>query len=145
MNDTLPAQLDELARIASVIRSGLEEAEALIPPLNELLAELSAHGISGFESEGPALYCRIAGTSGVLTDERIIYAAVLIMPGGIGATCWDAGEYAERWSSAVHEPPELTCRFVAFDDCPAVVRALIPRHVPRLIASLLRAFTVMAV
>jgi hypothetical protein len=42
----------ELARLTTTIRSGLEEAEALIPMLNAQLAELAALGVIGHQVEG---------------------------------------------------------------------------------------------
>jgi hypothetical protein len=144
MNDTLAGQAEELARLTSLIRTGLAEAESTIPMINELLAELADLGITHFEIEGPSIYCRVAGTSGAVTDDHVIYAAVLIMPGGIGATRWAADEYTERYGDSNHEPPQLSERFVPFEECPPVVRAVLSRHVSRLVGGLLRDFKVLA-
>jgi hypothetical protein len=144
MNDTLAGQAEELARIVSLIRIGLAEADLKIPAINEQLAELADLGITQFEIEGPSLYCRVAGTSGALSDDHFVYAAALIMPGGIGATRWDADEYTERYGDSPHESPQLSCRFVPFEECPPVVRAMLARHTSRLVGGLLRDFKVLA-
>ena len=144
MNETLSGQAEELARLASVIRSGLAEAESSIPMINEQLGELADLGITNFEIEGPTVYCRVAGTSGAYTDDQVLYAAALVMPGGIGATRWNADEYGERYGDSFHEPPPLSERFVPYEECPLVVRALISRYASRLVGSLLRDFKVLA-
>ena len=142
MNDTLAVQADGLARLASILRNGLAEAESTVPVLNERLAVLAAVGCTDIEIDGPAIFSLVAGISGTLTDERIVYAAALVMPGGIGA-CWGGDEYAERF----HESPydaAIGHPFVPFDECPPVVRALIASHVSPLIGALLRGFQLLA-
>ena len=143
MNDTVAVQADELARLASILQNGLAEAESTIPVLNEHLAALAAVGCTDIEIDGPAVFSRTAGLSGAATDERIVYAAALVMPGGIGASRWGGDEYAERFHESPYEPA-IGHRFVPFDECPPVVRALIARHASRLVAALLRDFQVLA-
>jgi hypothetical protein len=143
MNDTLAVQADELTRLASILQNGLAEAESNIPILNERLAVLAAVGCVDIEIDGPAVFSRVAGISGTTTDERIVYAAALVMPGGIGASRWGGDEYAERFHESPYAPA-IGHRFVPFDECPPVVRALIASHVSRLIGALLRGFQVLA-
>ena len=143
MNDNLAVQADELARLTFILKNGLAEAESTIPILNEHLAELAAVGCTDIEIDGPAVFSRTAGMSGAATDERIVYAAALVMPGGIGASRWGGDEYAERFHESPYDPA-IGHRFVAFDDCPPVVRALIARHASRLVGALLRDFQVLA-
>ena len=143
IDDTLAVQADELARLASILQNGLAEAESTIPVLNERLAVLAAVGCVDIEIDGPAVFSRTAGMSGAATDERIVYTAALVMPGCIGASRWGGDEYAERF----HESPSeqaIGHRFVPFDDCPPVVRALIFLHASRLVGALLRDFQVLA-
>lgn len=143
MNDTIAGQAEELARLAAIIRTGLTEADSTIPAINEMLAELADVGITNHEIEGPTVFCRVAGLSGAHTDEHVLYAAALVMPGGIGATRWGSDEYAERFYESPHESPSLSERFVPYGQCPPVVRALIHRHASRLVSSLLRDFKVL--
>ena len=42
---------------------GLDSAESAIPGINDLLAELATLGLTKFQIEGPAVYCRPAGPS----------------------------------------------------------------------------------
>jgi hypothetical protein len=95
MNDTLAVQADELTRLASILQNGLAEAESTIPILNERLAVLAAVGCTDIEINGPAVFSRVAGISGTITDERIVYPAALITPGVIGDSRWGGDEYAE--------------------------------------------------
>jgi hypothetical protein len=41
----------------------------------------------------------------------VVFAATLVMPGGLGCTIWGAEEYAERYGESGHEPPDLRERF----------------------------------
>lgn len=138
MNTVLEQQVDALARLASMIRTGLAQAELAVPPINELLAELADMGVCSFEYEGPAVYCRPAGRSSDYDDSFIIYSAALTLPGGIGAALWSSCEYSERAEHFYSEPIDLRSRFVAFDQCPGPVKALVVSHTGKLLDGLLR-------
>jgi hypothetical protein len=141
MNDTLPVQADELARLASLLQNGLAEAESTVPILNEHLAALAAVGCTEIEIDGPAVFSRTAGMSGAATDERIVYAAALVMSGGIGASRWGGDEHAARLHESPCEPA-IGHRFVPFDDYPTVMRTLIAQHANRPVGALLCDFQV---
>lgn len=138
MNSVLEQQVDALARLAATIRTGLTQAELAVPPINELLADLAEMGVCNFEYEGPAVYCRPAGRSSDYDDSFIIYSAALTLPGGIGAALWSACEYSERAEHFYSEPTDLRSRFVAFDQCPGPVKALVVSHTGKLLDGLLR-------
>lgn len=138
MNAVLEQQVDALSRLALTIRTGLAQAELAVPPINELLAELAEMGVCNFEYEGPAVYCRPAGRSSDYDDAFIIYSAALTLPGGIGAALWSSCEYSERAERCYSEPIDLRSRFVAFDECPGPVKALIVSHTGKLLDGLLR-------
>jgi hypothetical protein len=138
MSSVLEQQVDALARLASTIRNGLTQAELAVPPINELLADLADMGVCNFQYEGPAVYCRPAGRSSVYDDSFIIYSAAFVQPGGIGAALWSSCEYSERAEHFYGEPTDLRSRFVAFDQCPGPVKALVVSHAGRLLDGLLR-------
>jgi hypothetical protein len=73
----------------------------------------------------------------------VIFAATLVMPGGLGCTIWSAEEYAERYGESGHEPPDLRERFASYDRLPAIVRATLPAHAPKLLVQLLQSFSVL--
>ncbi|NQW48251.1 MAG: hypothetical protein HQ464_10870 [Planctomycetes bacterium] len=66
-----------------MMRIGLDNAESAIPGINDQLAELATLGITDFQIEGPAVYCRPAGPSSAFDDSYVVFQAVILMPGGI--------------------------------------------------------------
>jgi len=143
MDDTYSRRADELAILAGLLRSSVALAGSAIPPINEQLAELAAMGVDNFEIEGPLVLARAAGASLAFDDARIVWAAALVAPHGIGGTLWDADEHAKRYGDSNFEAPHLRPRFVPFERCPPIVRAMLPAHAPKLIAQLLQSFTVL--
>jgi len=85
MRRFLPERAAELARLTLTIRSGPEQAEAMVPPLDDQLNELAMLGITSHQVEGPSVYARPAGLSNDTDDAIVVFQAVLLMPGGIGA------------------------------------------------------------
>jgi hypothetical protein len=63
MHEILTERVAELAQLAAMIRSGLDEAEATIPRINEHLSELATLGITSHQAEGPSIYAHPAGRS----------------------------------------------------------------------------------
>jgi hypothetical protein len=143
MHDTLSGRAEELAHLTDLIRTSLSLADSAIGPINQQLAELAEMGIDNIEIEGPAVYSRAASCSPAFDDNRILYAAALIMPGGVGCTAWAVDEYAERYGESNCEPPTLKERFVAYEKLPAIVRATLPAHAPKMLAQLLQSFSVL--
>ena len=138
MNDSLLDRATDLVRLATTIRSGLESAERTIPAINEHLADLATLGITDFQIEGPTIYCRPAGVSSLHEDEFVIYRAVLVMPGGIGAAIWGSTEYHEHTSRPYGEPVDLTPRFASYEKCPPLVRAMLIAHTGRMLEDLMQ-------
>jgi hypothetical protein len=143
MHDTLSGRAEELGRLTDLIRTSLSLADSSIPAINEQLDELAAMGLDNLELEGPLVYSRTAGCSPNFDDARVIFAATLVMPGGLGCTIWSAEEYAERYGESGHEPPDLRERFAPYDRLPAIVRATLPAHAPKLLVQLLQSFSVL--
>ncbi len=112
MNDTLSGRAEELGRLTDLIRTSLWLADSAIPPINAQLDELAVMGLDNLELEGPLVYTRPAGSSPAFDDARVVYAAALIMPGGLGCTLWGADEHADRYGESYHKPPQLRERFV---------------------------------
>jgi hypothetical protein len=63
MHDLLDVQAAEPSRLATTVRSNLDQAEALIPVVNRQLAELAAMGVEDLQVEGPPIYSRPQGLS----------------------------------------------------------------------------------
>ncbi|MFM9197547.1 MAG: hypothetical protein ACKOWG_17770 [Planctomycetia bacterium] len=143
MHNTLVGRAEELAQLIDLIRTSLSLADSALPPINAQLEELATMGLENIEIEGPLVYTRVAGYSPAFDDARVVYAAALIMPGGLGCTLWDADDHAERYGQSHHEPPHLRERFVTYDKCPPIVRATLPAHAPKLLFQLLQSFSVL--
>ena len=105
--------------------------------INEVLADLAEMGVCKFEYDGPAVSCRPAGRSSVYEDSFAIYSAALVQPGGIGAAMWSSCEYSEGAGHFYSEPIDLRSRFVAFDQCPGPVKALVILHAGKLLDGLM--------
>ena len=114
MHDTLSGRAEELAHLTDLIRTSLMLADSAIPSINAQLDDLAALGFDNFELEGPLVYARVAGFSPAFDDARVVYAAALVMPGGLGCTLWGADEHAERYGESNQEPPHLRERFVPY-------------------------------
>jgi hypothetical protein len=71
-------------------------------------------------------------------DEFVIYQAALVMPGGIGAAIWGSTEYHEHTSRPYGEPVDLAPRFVTYEKCPPLVRAMLIAHTGRMLESLMQ-------
>ena len=138
MHEFLSERAAELARLAVTIRSGLEQAEAMIPALNDQLNELAMFGITNHQVEGPGVYARPAGLSNDTDDTVVVFQAVLLMPGGIGAAAWNADEFNEYQHCSYGEQADLRNRFVPYGKLPPIVRAMLVKHAERMVGNLLR-------
>lgn len=143
MYETLSGRAEELGRLTDLIRTSLSLADSAIPEINSQLDELATMGINNVELEGPVVFSRVANRFPAIDDARVVFAAALVMPGGLGCTIWGAEEYAERYGESGHEPPDLRERFAPYDRLPAIVRATLPAHAPKLLVQLLQSFSVL--
>lgn len=137
MNETLSDRAAELAQLAATIRSGLAQAEAMIPTLNDQLTELAMLGVTRHQIEGPSIYARPAGLSNAKDDEVVIFQAVLLMPGGIGAAVWSVDEYNEYHHCSHGEQVDLRDRYLPYAKLPPVVRAVLSKHATRMVDNLI--------
>jgi hypothetical protein len=138
MNEVLSGRAAEVARLAAMIRAGLEEAEAMIPPLNDQLNELALLGVTCHQVEGPSVYARPAGLSNDTDDTAVVFQAVLLMPGGIGAATWNSDEFNEYQHCSYQEQTDLRDRFLPYTKLPPIVRALLAKHASTMVGNLLR-------
>jgi hypothetical protein len=143
MHINLSGRADELASLTDLIRASLPLADSTIPAINRQITELAEMGIDNIEIEGPLIFSRAAGTSLGCDDRRVLFAAALVTPDGVGIVSWDADEYEIRYGDSNCEPPHLRPRFTPYDRCPPIIRAMLPAHAPRLIVQLLQSFSVL--
>jgi hypothetical protein len=138
MNDSLSERAADLSRLAMTISTTLDCAEDTIRSLNHTLAELASLGVRNFQITGPVVYARPANTSSDEDDLFILFQAVLLMPGGVGAAAWDSVEYTEHLGRPHGEPADLRPRFVPYADCLPLVRAMLVAHVGEMLDRLMR-------
>jgi hypothetical protein len=100
MHDTLSGRAEELGRLTDLIRTSLSLADSSIPTINAQLDELAAMGLDNLELEGPLVYSRAASCSPNFDDARVVFAATLVMPGGLGCTIWGAEELLDAAAAA---------------------------------------------
>lgn len=125
-------------RLAMTISTTLDCAEDTIQSINHTLAELASLGVRDFQITGPVVYARPANTSSDEDDLFILFQAVLLMPGGVGAAAWDSVEYTEHLGRPHGEPADLRPRFVPYADCLPLVRAMLVAHVGEMLDRLMR-------
>lgn len=138
MHEFLSERAAELTRLAATIRSGLEQAEAMIPHLNDQFNELAVLGVTSHQVEGPSVYARPAGLSNDKDDSVVVFQAVLLLPGGIGAAAWIAHGYNEYHHCSYGEQIDLHDRFVPYGKLPPIVRAMLVKHASQMVRNLLR-------
>ena len=138
MHEFLSERAAELARLAAMIRSGVDQAEAMIPPLNDQLSELAMLGITYHQVEGPSVYARPAGLSNDTDDAIVVFQAVLLMPSGIGATVWNGDDLNEYQHCSYCEQADLREKFLPYAKLPPIVRALLAKHASQMVGNLLR-------
>ena len=138
MQEFLSERAAELTRLAATIRSGLEQAEAMIPPLNDQLNELAMLGVTSHQVEGPSIYAHPAELSNDTDDAIVVFQAVLLMPGGIGAATWSGDDYNEYRHCLHGEQVDLRDRFLPYAKLPPIVRATLLKHASPLVGNLLR-------
>jgi hypothetical protein len=137
VHELLSVRAEELSRLATTVRSNLDQAEELIPVVNRQLAELAAMGVEDLQVEGPAIYSRPQGLSIGKTNDHSIHHALVVMPGGVGAALWNSTEFDESMNRPYGEPFDLAPRFVELDQCPPVVKALLVTHASHMVTSLM--------
>ena len=93
-------------------------------------------GVENLQGEGPATFSRPQGLSNGETTDHSVYEAVVVMP-GVGAALWNSTEFDESMNRPYGEPFDLAPRFVEFDQCPPVVKALLVTHASHMVTSLM--------
>jgi len=88
-------------------------------------------------SDRPSELARPAGLSNAQDDEVVVFQAVLLMPGGIGASVWRVGEYNEYHRCSHGEQVDLRDRYLPYAKLPPLVRAMLAKHATRLVDNLI--------
>jgi hypothetical protein len=136
MRYRLAGHLQELQSFNLQIRQQLELAEAIIPPINELLKHLAALGLCGPQMiSGPVLYEAPYPFGSPSSDSGLVYQAALSLPGGFGVLRCDLEEYLASVMS--QSDGSLNAgTFVPFAECALGQKALLTPQVSGLLERL---------
>lgn len=133
--------IDRLRQLNLSLRVQLEQAEARVPGINDLINQLATiELVTETALLGLVIY---EGHYSILTgphDSGQIVQAALMIPGGFGVIYWDSEEFESFRNSPLENEAELFCRFVPFDICPSAIKALLLPQVQPLLELLLVRF-----
>jgi hypothetical protein len=125
MSNNMRARLQALNDLNVQIHHQAEQAEARVATANPLIAQLVASGLVAEQILlGQFLLLRGYSVRFPPRDSGQVIQAALALPGGFGAVIWDSEELA-----LLRESPQYECeafwRFVPFEQCEPIVKALI--------------------
>ncbi|MDB5345002.1 MAG: hypothetical protein JWP89_3379 [Schlesneria sp.] len=141
MSESKRSVINELRQLNLSLRAQLEQAEARVPVINALVAQLAEiELVTEVAILGLVIY---QGHYSALTgphDSGPVLQSALLIPGGIGVIYWDSEEYAALRKNPHRNEWDLFLRFSHFDDCPSAVKALLLPQVQSLMEQLLSRF-----
>jgi hypothetical protein len=109
--DSISTQLEGLQQLNTRLRQQLEQAELVIPALNDQVERLAGIGLAcGVALFGDIVIDR-ANTDG--SDGSVLSQVVLLVPGGIGLVLWDREEFLARRDTLAPILDESDPRFLA--------------------------------
>jgi len=118
--------VERLRQLNLTLRVQLDQAEARIPGINDLIQQLGAIDLLNDAALlGLVIYERHYDLSRGPHDSGQVLQSVLMIPGGIGVLLWDTEEYLAFRSTPEPDPTTLKLKFVPFDDCEGAVKALL--------------------
>lgn len=142
---TEPTQLllEKLRMLNLVLRLRLEQAEARIPGINDLIQQLfTIELVPETALLGLVIFERhYSARTGPQDSSQILQSALLI-PGGLGVIFWDSEEYLAFRNHPPENLQELFLKFVPFDRCGSAVKALLLPQVEPLMERLLTRFPI---
>ncbi len=136
-----PNYVDQLRILNLSLRAQLEQAEARIPGINDLIKQLAAiELITESALLGPIIYERQYGVIEGSRDSGQLLQAALLVPSGFGTICWDSEDYVTFRKHPPQNESQIILNFVPFDSCPSAVQALLLPQVEPLLERLFRRF-----
>lgn len=121
------------------LRLQLDQAEARIPPINDLIEQLGAIDLlSEAALLGLVIYERHYDLSHGPRDSGQLLQSALMIPGGIGVLLWDTDEYLAFRSNPDPNEAALFLKFVPFNDCEGAVKALLLPQIEPLMELLMK-------
>jgi len=135
MSNNLNNSIEHLRQLNLRIRQQLEIAEARVPEINGLLAQLTSTGLLNETALlGGVVISRSYSAVCGQDDSGQILVAALLVPGGLGVACFDSEELALLDEYTYREGKAAFLNFRPFDQCELAIRALLLPHVEQLLA-----------
>lgn len=134
--------VEQLRQLNLSLRLQLEQAEARIPVINELIERLAAiELVSETALLGLVIYEKHYSSQSGPQDSSQVLQAVLMIPGGFGVICWDVEEYLAFRDHPPEDLSNLFLKYVPFDSCVSAVKALLLPQVEPLMELLMKRFS----
>lgn len=134
MNNSHQYHIEQLRLLDLSLRSQLQQAEARVPSINAIIAELAKmQGVPEYAILGLILY---EGLTNVLTgpnESGQVVQVALTVPGGFGVVNWSSEEFATYCKTPPKTSAGIFRLFIPFDRCPSAVKALLLPHVQPLL------------
>jgi hypothetical protein len=138
MSEELSRRIDELREINLLLRHQLEQAEAKLPPITQLVNQLAKLGLIGETVlVEEAIHQRSYPPGTLWSDSCQVIQPAIAIPGGFGIVRWELEDYLEESRLPEFTRDELWIRFEPFDRCALAYRALILPSAERLLGRLL--------
>ncbi|GAA4428799.1 hypothetical protein [Bremerella cremea] len=116
------------------IRQRLEQAEARIPEINQLIDRVAWLGVMpNLALLGDVVIQRPYGGNTGPQDSSQILQAGLLLPGGLGATFWDMEELLQLRKENGGIVPHAASHFVPFDELSPGEKAILYPHLETLV------------
>ena len=141
MSDRFEHLAQEIAKLNLQIRHDMEQAEAKVVQVNDLIDELGRTGLLNDVWLGPTYGQRYAPESGIVDSELVVQAALLVRHasgdrGGFGVCLWDMEEYCRLQSGLEDLKSNANRVFLPFNECDAAQKAFLLPHLESLFEEL---------
>lgn len=134
--------VEQLRQLNLSLRIQLEQAEARIPGINDLIEQLATiELVSETALLGLVIYEKHYSALNGPQDSGQVLQSVLMIPGGIGVICWDTEEYLAFRDHPPDDLSELFLKYVPFNSCVSAVKALLLPQVEPLMELLMKRFS----
>ena len=136
---TINETLSQLRELLLQMRSQLDQADAHIPEINNVVRSIAELRIVAERTLlGHVVHIQEYSPQPQPVDSGIVLQAALDIPRGIGIAAWDTEAYHQLRQSTEGLECQSSLNFIAFDDLEAAIRALLLPHVESLLVRLIQ-------
>jgi hypothetical protein len=139
MDHSLTVLLERLRDANLTLRHRLEIAQAVVPEINSNLSRLLAlQALPDITLLGAVIHQQPYATGLGPTASGQVFLANIRIPGGLGVLLLDSEEYLELKGEAEGFERAAATKFLAFDECPPAIQAMLLPQVAGLLEQLCR-------